>query len=126
MVSTHPQYAYALCNVRCGRKIRRITANVDPICVLIPSDPVNPHRPWKLQVIVVDSPEVLGYTEVHDQILTQIGVRANEETHGTTGLTIGSCGTGLALISTVVSAAIPAAVIRHANCPFDIHAMYCV
>lgn len=62
-------HADVLFNVsRCG-EVLRITADIEIIRVLVHTDPIDTKCRRECKVVVVDEAEVLGNTQVHDQVL---------------------------------------------------------
>ena len=61
-------------DVRCCRKIIRITAIVLAARILVDTNVVHTHSGWERQVVEVDETEVLGHTEVDDEVLGNKGV----------------------------------------------------
>ena len=59
----------ALLDVSLGREVRRVTAEVDVVGVLVHTNPIHLHEGREYQVLVVDESEVLRQTQVHDDVL---------------------------------------------------------
>jgi len=112
-------------DVRSSGKIFRVATDVDRILGLIDANPVDAHRRGEGDVIQVDPAKVEGESKVGYDILVSIrgDGKCKLNIDDRRIFTIGSCGTGRALISTRGSAATPPAYIVQDFLPSLIHVM---
>lgn len=54
------------------RKPDRVAANVNRVCRLIHTDPIDAHGRREGEVLEVDEAEVLGHAEVQDEVLSAL------------------------------------------------------
>jgi len=120
----------ALVDIRIRREVLWVTTNIDRVLGLIHPNPVNPHLRRERQVVGIDEASKVGrHAQVHDEVLSKSKApcqHSASKRNRTTGKvhTIGSCGIGLAAISTRVSAANPPWFSVHAFLSFVTQVIY--
>ena len=63
------QQLYALLDVRLGREVGRVAADVGRVRVLVHTHPVDAHLRGEGEVLIVDEAELLRDTEVNEDVL---------------------------------------------------------
>jgi len=86
-----------LIDVRLSWEIFGIASNIDRVGALVDTDPVHSHLSGEGEMLKVDDPKILRYSQVHDQVLQHM---SDPEIRDCVSrkLTIGSWGTGRAEI----------------------------